>query len=102
MIDDTTAAVVLIAMALVTLLTKWLGLMAMSFAPLTPRVETALQALAGSVLVALVAPAAIQGGAAYLLAVGVAGLSMALTGRTLLSLLLGVAAAAGLRAAGLG
>lgn len=74
------------------------GLWLMAWIPLTPRVEAFLNALAGSVLVALVVPGAVRGDPALQAAVAVAILAMAVSRRAVPSMLLGVATAAAWRA----
>ena len=48
-------------MALVTLATRWGGVAAMAFVPLGARMRRFIAAMSGSVLVALLAPLAVQG-----------------------------------------
>ena len=48
-------------MALVTLVTRWGGVYIMSFVPIGTRVRRFIAAMSGSVLVALLAPLALQG-----------------------------------------
>ena len=55
-----TLAIVLI-MAIVTLATRWGGIYVMSFVPINYRVKQFIQAMSGSVLVALLAPMAVTG-----------------------------------------
>ncbi|MFK8250705.1 AzlD family protein [Ancylobacter terrae] len=98
--NPTDAVLAIVAMALVTYLTRAGGIWVMGFMPMSSRVEAFLRYLAGSVLVALVVPAAVRGGTAAMLAVGTAAVAMAVTRKTLLSIALGVAAAALLRAGG--
>ena len=98
MVDDTTAILAILGMAGVTYLSRVGGLWAMAFVPITPRVEAALKALSGSVLVALVVPATLQGGRDFAVAVGFAAVLMALTRRSILAMTCGVATAALLRA----
>lgn len=86
-------------MALVTLGTRVGGLWLMRFVPLTPRIEAFLRHLSASVLVALVLPAALTGGTAAWLAIGVAGGLAARRMPILPAMLAGVAAAALWRAA---
>ena len=85
-------------MALVTYATRAGGLWLMVHVPLSPRVEAFLRYLSGSVLVALIVPAAVQEGTAAWVAIAAAVLVMLATRRTLLALLLGVLAAAAYRA----
>ncbi|WP_373185651.1 AzlD family protein [Halopseudomonas sp.] len=55
------ALLVILAMALVTLATRWGGVYVMSFVPIGYRVKQFIQAVSGSVLVALLAPMAVEG-----------------------------------------
>lgn len=48
-------------MALVTLATRWGGVFVMSLVPIGPRVLRFIEAMSGSVLVAVLAPMAVQG-----------------------------------------
>lgn len=52
---------IILAMAVVTLATRWGGLFAMSFVPISDRVKQFIIAMSGSVLVALLAPLALTG-----------------------------------------
>lgn len=52
---------IILAMALVTLVTRWGGVFVMSFIPIGPRVQQFISAMSGSVLVALLAPMAVEG-----------------------------------------
>ncbi|HSK38438.1 MAG TPA: AzlD domain-containing protein, partial [Arenibaculum sp.] len=64
MVDDATTLLAIGAMAGVTYLTRAGGLLVMGFVTLTPRIEAFLRSLSSSVLVALVVPAALNGGGA--------------------------------------
>lgn len=55
------ALIIILAMALVTLATRWGGVYVMSFVPIGYRVKQFIQAVSGSVLVALLAPMAVEG-----------------------------------------
>lgn len=93
------AALLAIAgMAVVTYITRAGGLWLMVHVPMSRRVESFLRYLSGSVLVALVVPAALQEGSAAWIAVAAAALAMLAARRTLLALALGVALAAIFRA----
>ena len=98
MIEREVAAVAILGMAAATYLSRVAGLWIMALVPLSPRVERALKALSGSVLVALVLPAALAGDVGLKLGVVAAALLMARSGNSLASMLLGVAVAAGYRA----
>ena len=54
---------IILAMALVTLVTRWGGVFVMSFIPIGYRVQQFITAMSGSVLVALLAPLAVEGDA---------------------------------------
>lgn len=61
---DTTgmgALTLVLIMAVVTLATRWGGVYVMSFVPISPRTTRFIQAMSGSVLVALLAPLAVTG-----------------------------------------
>jgi uncharacterized membrane protein len=76
------------------------GLVLMSRVRLTPRIERALRALPGSIVVATVAPIAVDAGAPAL--VGLAGtiLVMSVIGLELAAILVGLVIVAGARAFG--
>lgn len=56
-----TALIIVLVMATVTLATRWGGVYVMSFVPISNRVKQFISAMSGSVLVALLAPMAING-----------------------------------------
>lgn len=60
-LSATTAVVAIILMALVTYLTRAGGMLVMSRIPISPNVERFINAMAGSVLVAIIVPLAAQG-----------------------------------------
>lgn len=95
-IEATTLSIlgVIIAMALVTLATRWGGVYAMSFVPLRPRVQRFIQAMSGSVLVALLAPMAVAGDTAARLALLTTAGVMLVFKKPLLAIACGVVAAA--------
>ncbi len=98
MIAEGVTLAAIAGMSAVTYASRIGGLWLMAFVPLTDRVARALKALSGSVLIALVVPATLQGDAAMRFAVVAAVCATAATGRTIPSMLLGVAVAAGYRA----
>lgn len=59
--SDAGAVMVIIVMALVTLATRWGGVYVMSFVPLNGKIKNFIQAMSGSVLVAIIAPTAATG-----------------------------------------
>lgn len=91
------AAVALAVMAVTTYVTRVGGLVIMSRTPITPRVERFLEALSGSVLVALVLPQAVAGDLAAKVAIALAVIVMVATRQTLLALIVSLAAAAAVR-----
>src|SRR3546814_14669450 len=58
---DMGALIAVLVMALVTLATRWGGVYAMSLIPISSRVRRFIQAMLGSVLVALLTPMAVTG-----------------------------------------
>ena len=96
--SDTDALLVVAMMAVITLVTRFGGIFFMGFMPLTERVDAFLRYLAGSVFVALVVPAVARGGTAAMIAVGVSVAAMLVTRKALISMAIGVAAAALYRA----
>lgn len=88
----------IMAIGLVTYATRIGGILIMARIPVSPRIEAFLRYLSGSVLVAVVVPPVIQTGAAAWLAVAVSLGAMLVSRHALLSLVLGMATAAGYRA----
>ena len=86
-------------MAAVTYLTRIGGFLVMAYVPLTRHVRAFLQALPGAVVVAIVLPIAVKGGALAALAVAVSLVVMAWRRNDLIAVVCGVAAAALMRAA---
>ena len=89
------------AMALATYLCRASGVVLMSRVRLTPRVTRALAALPGSIVVATVAPLAVQAGVPAIAGVAAALVTMIATRYELAALLAGLGTVAGLRALGL-
>lgn len=86
--------------ALLTYLTRIGGLLIMSWITMSPRAEKSLEALAGSVLVAIVVPAAFAGDLAAKAAVIAAILVMMKYRSPVLGMSAGLVAAIAIRAAG--
>ncbi len=86
--------VIVLVMALVTLVTRWGGMFIMSFVPISRRVERFISAMAGSVLIALVAPLALEGDTGARLALLTTAIMMFLFRRPLPAIAAGVLAAA--------
>ncbi len=89
-------------MTAVTLSLRLGGYFLMSYVTVTPRVRRMLDALPGSVIAAAVLPVALQGGAVAIVAVLLAMLAMYLSRSDMVAIVIGVGAAALLRAFGLG
>lgn len=87
----------LVAMALVTLSTRWGGVLVMSRIPIGYRVKQFIQAMSGSVLVALLAPMALTGDHAARLALLTTAITMLLLKRPLPAIAAGILVAAGVR-----
>ena len=99
-VDATTGSgliVIILAMALVTLATRWGGVFIMSFVPLGYRVRLFIQAMSGSVLIAIVAPMALEGDLAARMALAVTALVVLLLKNQLLAIAAGMLAAGLLR-----
>lgn len=62
------ALLIITAMALVTLVTRYGGVFLMGFVPINRRVEGFINGMSGSVLIALILPMAVQGDTAARLA----------------------------------
>ena len=97
MINITTSSgmgIVLLLMALVTLLTRWGGVWVMSFIPINHRVKRFIQAMSGSVLVAIIAPIALNGDLGARLALATTAVLMVLCKKPLPAIACGIGAAA--------
>ena len=89
------------AMAIATYLCRAGGVVLMSRVRLTRRIERALQALPGSIVVATVLPIAIRAGVPAMIGLAAALTTMSLTRHELPALLVGLVAVSAARAAGL-
>ncbi len=90
---DLPALAAVLVLALTTYLTRIAGLLAVSSMKVTRRLERVLEALAGAVLISIVAPAAIDGDVAMKCAVGAALVIMVLQRNATLAMAAGVATA---------
>jgi uncharacterized membrane protein len=90
----TGAFTLVLIMALVTMATRWGGVYVMSFVPIGYRVKQFIGAMSGSVLVALLAPMALQGDNAARLALFTTAATMLLLRKPLPAIAAGVVAAA--------
>ena len=88
---------VIVLMAIVTLATRWGGVYLMTFVPLGPRVRRFIQAMSSSVLVALIAPMAMNGDAGARLALLTTAVAMLVFKRPLLAIASGILMAAVVR-----
>jgi uncharacterized membrane protein len=84
----------ILVMALVTLLTRWGGIFVMSFVPIGRRVQHFISAMSGSVLVALVAPLAMNGDSGARLALLATAVTMLLLKKPLPAIAAGILVAA--------
>ena len=91
------ALAIVLAMAVVTLATRWGGIYVMSFVPISYRVKQFIQAMSGSVLVALLAPMAIAGDTGARLALLTTATIMLLLKKPLPAIAAGILAATLLR-----
>lgn len=85
--------IIVLVMALVTLLTRWGGVFVMSFVPINYRVEQFISAMSGSVLVALLAPLALDGDWGARLAMGTTAILMLVLKKPLISIAIGITVA---------
>ena len=97
---EISSALALGTLAVVTYITRVGGLVIMSRMSITPRIERSLGALAGSVLVAIVVPATLEGDLAAKAAVMAAIVIMLLTRNAVLAMVTGLVAAVAIRFAG--
>ncbi|MBV7564340.1 AzlD family protein [Pseudomonas sp. sia0905] len=88
------ALIVVIVMAVVTLATRWGGVFVMSFVPINARTEQFISAMSGSVLVALLAPLALEGDTGARLALLTTAIVMLLVRKPLAAIAAGILVAA--------
>ena len=84
-------------MALVTLATRFGGVFLMSFVPISPRVESFINTMASSVLIAIIVPMAVEGDLGALAALVATGLTMLALRKPLPAISAGLIAAAAVR-----
>ncbi|CAN0584345.1 unnamed protein product [Ectocarpus sp. 12 AP-2014] len=84
-------------MTVVTLATRYGGVFAMSFVRISPRVESFINTMASSVLIAIVVPMAFDGDAGARAALLVTAVTMLVLRKPLPSIAAGIAAAAAVR-----
>jgi uncharacterized membrane protein len=95
-VGNGTLAAILV-MAAVTLATRWGGLLAMSLMPVGARVRRFIDAMSGSVLVALLAPMAVDGDGGARAALAITAAAMLLFKKPLPAIAAGILAAAAWR-----
>ncbi|KAB0548794.1 AzlD domain-containing protein [Pseudomonas argentinensis] len=88
------ALVIVLVMAVVTLATRWGGVFVMSFVPINARTQQFISAMSGSVLVALLAPLALEGDNGARLALLSTAIVMLLVKKPLVAITAGIVAAA--------
>lgn len=93
-----TGLLVIVVMGVVAYLTRIGGALIMSRMPINKRVERFIYAMSGSALVAIVVPLAVYGDTAARMALLTTALTMIITKKTLLAIILGILMAAGWRA----
>ena len=91
--------IIILVMAAVTLITRWGGLFIMSYVPIGRRTRNFIRAMSGSVLIALLAPLALNGDSGARLALLTTAITMLAVKRPLPAIAAGVLAAALLRSA---
>jgi uncharacterized membrane protein len=95
-VETSTAGILLIIalMALVTLVTRFGGVFLMSFVKINPRVESFINAMASSVLIAILTPMAFDGDLGARLALGTTAVLMLVFRKPLPAIAAGILAAA--------
>jgi len=86
--------IIVLVMALVTLVTRWGGVYIMSFVPIGCRIKQFIQAMSGSVLVAIIAPMAVTGDAGAKLALLITAFLMFILKKPLPAIAAGIVTAA--------
>ncbi len=95
--DGINGLIVISLMAAVSLLARFGGVLLMSVVPINPRVESFINAMSGSVLIAILVPVAVEGDVAARMALlATAGVMLALR-RPMPAIAAGILVAAGWR-----
>lgn len=94
-IETTSAGILALIglMTLVTLITRFGGVFAMSFVRISPRVESFINTMASSVLIAIIVPMAFSGDAGAVAALSATAVVMLATKKALPSIAAGIVAA---------
>lgn len=95
MIETTSTGVLVLIglMTLVTLVTRFGGVFAMSFVRISPRIESFINSMASSVLIAIIVPLAFSGDAGAIAALSTTAVIMLATKKPLPSIAAGIIAA---------
>lgn len=88
------AVLIILIMAIVTLATRWGGMLIMSYIPIGPRVQRFIHAMSGSVLIAILAPVALEGDHGARLALLSTFIVMLISKKPLIAISAGILAAA--------
>ncbi len=98
-IETTPAGVLalILIMLLVTLVTRFGGVFVMSFVRISPRIESFINTMASSVLIAIIVPVAFTGDAGAIAALSVTGATMLVLKKPLPAIAAGIIAAASVR-----
>ncbi|UZD66765.1 AzlD family protein [Marinobacter sp. AN1] len=86
--------IIIALMAVVTLATRYGGAFVMSFVRISPRIESFINTMASSVLIAIIVPMAFSGDAGALAALATTTIIMLVTRRPLPAIAAGILAAA--------
>lgn len=92
--------IIVLVMALVTLVTRFGGVFLMSWVPISPRLESFINAMASSVLIAIIVPQAVAGDAGARAALAVTAVIMLALRKPLPAITAGILAAALVRGLG--
>lgn len=95
--DGFNGLLVILLMTLVTLLTRFGGVLLMSVIPINRRVESFIQTMSGSVLIAILVPVAMEGDTAARLALLATACVMLVLRKPMPAIAAGIAVAAGWR-----
>lgn len=90
---DSGVLLVIAIMTLVTLATRFGGVFAMSFVRISPRIESFINTMASSVLIAIIVPMAFSGDAGAVAALSVTAVTMLVVRKPLPAIAAGIAAA---------
>lgn len=86
--------IIIFVMAFVTLVTRWGGVLIMSFVPFNNRIKAFIQGMSGSVLVAILAPVALTGDKGAQMALLTTAVVMLVFKRPLIAITLGIVVSA--------